>query len=122
MKERQWIMDTLIYFLLSIAYLILLLKGILLTKQHGWVNVDNVILLVILALFYDNGILALGKYLGEGELLKTFNQASLLATCFFHPFTCPICLAYLGESECPMGKKKNRAVDRYFSYIVFNPI
>jgi hypothetical protein len=85
MKERQWIMDTLIYFLLSIAYLILLLKGMLLTKQHGWVNVDNVILLVILALFYDNGILALGKYLGEGELLKAFNQFRYWLHAFFTP-------------------------------------
>ena len=85
MKERQWLMDTLIYFLLSISYLILLLKGILLTKQHGWMNIDNVILLVILALFYDNGILALGKYLGEGELLKTFNQVRYWLHAFFTP-------------------------------------
>lgn len=67
-------MDTVIYFLLTIAFIILLIIGILLAKQDGWIDVSNVLLLVIVALLYDNGILALGKFIGEGDLLKALNE------------------------------------------------
>ncbi|MBD8026756.1 hypothetical protein H9636_08800 [Ureibacillus sp. Re31] len=67
-------MDTIIYFLLTIAFFILLIIGILLAKQDGWIDVSNVLLLVIIALLYDNGILALGKFIGEGDLLKALNE------------------------------------------------
>jgi hypothetical protein len=106
MKERQWIMDTLIYFLISIAYLILLVKGLLLAKQHRWMSIDNVILLVILALFYDNGILAIGKYLGEGELLKIFNQVRYWLHAFFTPLLVLFAWHTLVKANVQWAKKR----------------
>jgi mannose/fructose/N-acetylgalactosamine-specific phosphotransferase system component IIC len=67
-------MDTVIYFLLSLGYLILIGIGIFLANRDRWISLDNIILLVMLALLYDNGILAVGKFIGEGELLKILNQ------------------------------------------------
>lgn len=78
-------MDTIIYFLLCVGYLILLFIGIHLAKHHGWKNSGNVLMLVILALIYDNGILALGKYFGEGDLLKTLNLVRYWLHAFFTP-------------------------------------
>lgn len=78
-------MDTAIYFLLSIAYIIIFVIGALLAKRYGWIDIDNVILLVMLALLYDNGVLAIGKYVGEGELLQILNQARYWLHAFFTP-------------------------------------
>ncbi|MED4403338.1 hypothetical protein [Metabacillus fastidiosus] len=83
-------MDTAIYFLLSIAYIIIFIIGILLAKHRGWINISNVILIVILALLYDNGILALGKYLGEGELLRILNQMRY----WLHAFVTPLLVLF----------------------------
>jgi hypothetical protein len=68
-------MDTFIYFSLAGAYLVLFLMGCLLANRYGWINVENVLLIVIVALFYDNGIQALGKYVGESMLLQSLNHA-----------------------------------------------
>ncbi|WP_072889434.1 hypothetical protein [Ornithinibacillus halophilus] len=66
-------MDTIIYIVLTLAYLILFLFGIRIAMNHSWLSIGNVVLLVILALAYDNLILALGKFIGEGELLRILN-------------------------------------------------
>lgn len=68
-------MDTFIFFSLVLAYLVLFLVGVLQAKRYGWMNVENILLIVILALLYDNGIQALGKYVGEGTLLRSLNLA-----------------------------------------------
>ncbi len=68
-------MDTVIYIILTIAYFILFIIGIMMAKKHRWMDLGNTLLLVILALMYDNGILAFGKYIGEGDVLKGFNEA-----------------------------------------------
>jgi hypothetical protein len=78
-------LDTVIYFILTIAYLILFVWGILLAKKYSWINIGNVVLIVILALFYDNGILALGKYIGEGNALRALNQARYWMHALFTP-------------------------------------
>lgn len=90
MKEGQPFMDTAIYFLLSAAYIIIFIIGILLAKHYGWINISNVILIIILALLYDNGILALGKYVGEGQLLRSLNQMRY----WLHAFVTPLLVLF----------------------------
>lgn len=68
-------MDTILYFLLALAYLGLFVWGIVLDKRFGRVSVANVLFIVILALLYDNAILAGGRYIGEGNVLERLNQA-----------------------------------------------
>ena len=83
-------MDTFIYFLLSIAFIFLFIIGIFLAKQNGWIDVSNVLLLVIVALLYDNGILALGKFIGEGDLLKALNELRY----WLHAFVTPLLVLF----------------------------
>lgn len=83
-------MDTFIYFLLSIAFIFLFIIGIFLAKQNGWIDVSNVLLLVIVDLLYDNGILALGKFIGEGDLLKALNELRY----WLHAFVTPLLVLF----------------------------
>ncbi|MEH7123500.1 hypothetical protein V7122_18810 [Bacillus sp. JJ1532] len=83
-------MDTVIYSLLTIAYLILFAVVVLLAKWHSWADIGNVLLMVILALLYDNGILALGKYIGEGDLLRALN----LTRYYLHALITPLLVLF----------------------------
>ncbi|WP_066296180.1 hypothetical protein [Bacillus sp. FJAT-29937] len=83
-------MDTVIYSLLTISYLILFILGSLLTKGQSWTDIGNVLMMVILALLYDNGILALGKYMGEGDLLRALN----LARYYLHALITPLLVLF----------------------------
>ena len=83
-------MDTIIYFTLSFAYVILFIWGVRLASQHGWKSVENVLLLVILALIYDNIILGLGKYIGEGEFLLSLN----LVRYWLHALITPLLILF----------------------------
>ena len=87
-------MDTVIYSSLTVAYLILFGLGILLAKGHRWTDIGNVLLLVILALLYDNGILALGKYIGEGDLLRALN----LARYYLHALITPLLVLFAWQT------------------------
>ena len=68
-------METFIFFLLLLGYLILLIYGMKFATNAGWFVVENVILLVILALTYEQAVLSFGKYIDEGVLLKNLNAA-----------------------------------------------
>lgn len=78
-------MDTIIYLLLSLTYLGLLIIGLRSANHHGWLKMSNVLFIVILALLYDNGILALGKWIGEGKLLEVLNKARYWMHALFTP-------------------------------------
>ncbi|PSL40424.1 hypothetical protein B0H99_105202 [Planomicrobium soli] len=75
-------MDTLLYFFFTAAYLILLIWG--LSQQKKW-NMMSFLFAVVLGLVYDNGIIALGKFIGEGELL----QALSVPRFWIHAFLTP---------------------------------
>lgn len=62
-------MHTTLFFFLVLCYLSLFIWGIFLTRKHGVLNLNHVLLLVIIGLVYDNLIIALGKYIGEGNTL-----------------------------------------------------
>lgn len=83
-------MDTVTYSLLTIAYIILFVLGCLLARGKSWTDIGNVLLIVILALLFDNGILALGKYIGEGHLLRTLN----LARYYLHALITPLLVLF----------------------------
>ncbi|WP_052124188.1 hypothetical protein [Ureibacillus manganicus] len=66
-------MNTFIYFLLGLAYICILIWGIRLSKYDGLFNLSNVLLIVILGLVYDNFIIALGEFIGEGSFLENLS-------------------------------------------------
>ena len=66
-------MDQILYMLFTFAYIALLiwgLKGIHAQEVSKW---TSVVYLVVMALIYDNGILAIGHWIGEGALLENLN-------------------------------------------------
>lgn len=68
-------MDTWLYLFFTIAYVFLLIRGIQGLKKHDFTTWTSVVYLVIIALIYDNGIIAIGKWIGEGDTLENLNLA-----------------------------------------------
>ncbi|WP_188208249.1 hypothetical protein [Alkalibacillus aidingensis] len=92
-------MDTIFFFLMTIFYLCLLLFSLGLAYRHGWLVTSNVLLLVILALVYDNGIQAFGKYIGEGDLLETLNEMRY----WLHAFITPLLVLFAWDTVERVG-------------------
>lgn len=77
-------MDTILFTLFAIAYLILFVFAVRLfkNKRTGSVLFS---LPVIAGLVYDNSILAAGRFIGEGPLLEALNYARFWIHAFFTP-------------------------------------
>lgn len=77
-------MNTFIYMLLAFGYLCFLIWGLILSNRN-LVSLTNVLMLVILGLFYDNSIIALGKFIGEGQMLEGLSTVRFLLHALFTP-------------------------------------
>lgn len=79
-------MDLVIYSALALIYLILVI--IIATQLSGkrqWLNYSIFQIFVLFSLAYDNGIIAAGHIIGEGELLKTLSSVRF----WLHAFATP---------------------------------
>ena len=83
-------MDTVLFLGFAGAYLILLVWGIALAVRHGWWTPANLPLLVLAALVFDNLIIGIGKFIGDGPLLEGLN----LARFWIHAFVTPVLAAW----------------------------
>jgi len=77
--------NSIMFFLLSFCYLGLFIWGVALGKKQVFFHLSNVILLVVLALIYDNFVLAAGKFIGEGSALEQLNTARFWLHALFTP-------------------------------------
>jgi hypothetical protein len=77
--------DTILFVFYVLAYLILFFGGMRMGYLYGWMTSANVLLLVIAALVYENGILASGSTIGEGAILKNLNYARYWLHALFTP-------------------------------------
>lgn len=66
-------MGTFLYYLLGFSYIFLFIWGLFLARNHRFLHLTNVLLIIILGLVYDNLIMASGKFIGEGNLLEGLN-------------------------------------------------
>ena len=80
-------MDSIIFGLFAIAYVILLFWGL---RTHRRWTLSSVLFFVVAALIYDNTIYALGTFIGEGTLLKTLN----LLRFWFHALFTPTLILF----------------------------
>jgi len=78
-------MDTFLFFLLGFGYIFLLIWGLLMTKNYGLWNLSNMLLIVILGLIYDNFIIALGRFIGEGTVLENLSYIRFWLHALFTP-------------------------------------
>lgn len=78
-------MDSYFYLFYVIAFIVLLTFLLSSFKRDNWLSASNVLLLVVSALIYDNLILGIGSWIGEGPLLETLNLLRFWLHAFFTP-------------------------------------
>lgn len=98
--------DTLLFFGYFAAYLVLLIWGIRLANQHGWNTLSNMLLLVIVGLVYDNAVLALGRFIGEGNLLEGLSYPRFYMHALFTPLLVLFSLSTLKRAGIQWAFKK----------------
>lgn len=83
-------MDTYIYGLFTIAYVLLAIYGLQLLNKYGWKSLSNVLLLVTLGLVWDNGLLTAGNWIRQGEWLETLSRSRF----WLHAFLTPLLVLF----------------------------
>lgn len=83
-------MDTTLFLGFAAAYLALLVWGVALAVRHRWWTPANLPLLVVAALVYDNTVLGVGRWIGEGALLEALNYARF----YIHAAITPVLVAW----------------------------
>lgn len=99
-------LDTLLFFGYVFVYGSLLFLGIQLAQNNGWKSLSNVLLLVIAALIYDNAVLALGRFIGEGALLEALSYPRFYLHAFFTPLLVLFALSSLKRANIHWANKK----------------
>ncbi|WP_208588099.1 hypothetical protein [Gracilibacillus suaedae] len=77
-------MDTFLFSFFTVAYIVLFVLGLLLFRTY---HIQSILLLlpVMVGLIYDNGIIAIGRYIGAGTLLEGLNLARFWIHALFTP-------------------------------------
>lgn len=96
-------MDTILYFFFTAAYIALFVWAI--SKQRSW-NFMSFIYLVLLGLIYDNGIIAIGNFLGEGPLLENLSLLRFWSHAFLTPALVLFSWGALDHAGVEWAKKK----------------
>ena len=78
-------MDIWIYLFFAFAYLVLFILMIRNMRRYGINSLSNVLVLVIIPLIYDNAILGVGSWIGEGQTLEILNTARYWMHAIFTP-------------------------------------
>ena len=79
-------MDLVIYSALALIYLFIVIRiAAQLTGKRQWLNYAIFQIFVLFSLAYDNGIIAAGRFIGEGELLKGLSSVRF----WLHAFATP---------------------------------
>ncbi|MDW4525049.1 hypothetical protein FZC83_19355 [Rossellomorea marisflavi] len=86
-------MDTLLFSAFTIAYIVLFVMSIRILRKRHALSIAF-LLPVIAGLIYDNGIIASGKYIGEGRLLKELS----LVRYYMHAFFTPLLVLFAWKS------------------------
>lgn len=104
-------MDTLIYCFITVAYIVLLVWGLIMASRGGSIwSLRSFVYLVLLGLIVDNSILAMGSLLGEGNLLLNLN----LARYWSHALLTPTLVLFtLGVLRTAGVKGMNRPIALY---------
>lgn len=94
-------MDSIIFLTFAAAYLVLIL---FLWKGHKKLRLSSVLFLVLLALVYDNLIIGIGRFIGEGSLLEILNFGRFWLHALFTPTLILFSIAILREADVKWAK------------------
>ena len=92
-------MDTWVYLFFALAYLVLFIFMVRSMKHNGIASLSNVLILVITPLIYDNAILGVGKWIGEGHTLELLNAARFWMHAIFTPLLIVFSLDVLRRAQ-----------------------
>lgn len=96
-------MDTIIFLAFAVAYLALIL---FLGKGHKKIRLSSVLFLVLIALVYDNLIIGIGRFIGEGDLLEKLNFGRFWIHALITPTLIIFSIAILHETGVAWAKSK----------------
>lgn len=85
--------NTTIYSLLTISYLILLIWDIQLIRKQKQIDFSFVLLFVIFGLIYDNFVLSIGRFIGQGKLLANLSYLRF----WFHALFTPMLIIFVWQ-------------------------
>lgn len=97
-------METFLFFSLGFGYICLFIWGLILSRNHGLLNLSNVLLLVIIGLVYDNLIIALGRFIGEGNTLESLSYVRFWLHALFTPTLILFAWSICFRSDFPWTK------------------
>jgi len=99
-------MDTLLYILFTLGYLVLLIWGLSGLKNRLFSTWSSFIYVIVAALIYDNAVIGFGKWIGEGSVLEIFNMLRYWSHALFTPLLVLFSLGVLRESGIAWARKK----------------
>ncbi len=91
-------MDSELFAAFAVGYVALLIWSLAMARRADLFVPSNVLPLVIVALIYDNVILATGQLIGEGSLLETVNGARFWLHAFLSPHLVIITIDAMGRA------------------------
>lgn len=100
-------MDTVLYILFTLAYLVLLAWGLNRRDFSTW---SSFIYIIVVCLIYDNAIIGLGKWIGAGAILESLNALRYWSHALFTPLLVLFSIGVIRESGIPWARKKWLAV------------
>ncbi|MFC7785357.1 MULTISPECIES: hypothetical protein [unclassified Rossellomorea] len=113
--------DTFLFSFFSIAYIGILLIGVIYLRTY---KLKSIVFLlpVVVGLIYDNGIIAIGQFIGEGLLLERLNLARFWIHAFFTPLLVLFSWKTLEQGEVLWAQKPFSTFSAYaltFSLVLF---
>lgn len=96
-------MDLILFSLLTAAYVGLVVWAF--SRQRSW-TLMAFVYLVLFGLVYDNGMIAIGKFIGEGELLENLNAMRFWIHALFTPALVLFSLGALRGAGVKWAKKQ----------------
>lgn len=100
-------MDSGIYAFFTIGYVILLLMGFYRANQTGLFTLGNLLVFVTMGLVYDNGVIAIGKWIGSGSFLEKLSFYRFLFHALFTPMLVLFSYYVIRESGVRWAKSKS---------------
>lgn len=94
-------MDVFLFAFYALAYVVLLVWLIRLGLRNGFATPSIVVLPVVAGLLYDNGLVALGRFIGEGALLENLN----LVRFWSHALLTPLLTIFAWEAVRRAGAR-----------------
>lgn len=98
-------MDTVYYLLFAATYTILLAWGLNSSTGNRLFTWSSLVYLVTIGLIYDNAVMGVGKWIGEGSMLESLNALRYWSHAFLTPLLVLFSVGVLRESGIQWAKR-----------------